>query len=222
MPPDCCRPDYDAIFDDGAARRELRAYQRRGATGSTRTLVNAIRKQGVDGASLLDVGGGVGVIGAELLTSGAASLVDVDASRAYLEAARSEIYRRGYADRATFEYGDAVELAPRIEPVDVVTLDRVICCYPDWVALVDATVGRSRRLYGLVYPRDRWWVRAAGRLGNLGLRLFRQSFRFHVHPERAVDARIRAAGFEPLLDERGLAWQTVLYRRVGSAGAAGS
>jgi magnesium-protoporphyrin O-methyltransferase len=217
MSPDCCRPDYDAVFDDRTARRELAAYRRKGATGMTRDLVTAIRDAGVRDASILDIGGGVGVIGAELLSSGAASLVDVDASAPYLAAARSEIDRRGFGDRATFRGGDFVELAGEIDAADVVTLDRVICCYGDWVALVDRSVAHSRRLYGLVFPRDRWVMRVIVAAGNLGLRLFRQRFHFYVHPERDIDARIRAAGFEPIHHRRGLAWQSVLYRRASAS-----
>ena len=213
MSHDCCRPDYDAVFDDRAARRELEQYRRRGPVGTTRQLLEAIRGVGVAGATVLDIGGGVGVIGAELLGAGARSLVDVDASRAYLAAARTEMERRGFSDRSTFRHGDFVALADEVEPADVVTLDRVVCCYGDWVALVDRSTSRSRRLYGLVLPRDRWWMRLIVAAGNVGLRLFRQRFRFYVHPERAIDARIRDAGFEEVRRNRGIAWQTVLYRR---------
>ena len=52
-------------------------------------------------------------------------------------------------------------------------------------------------------------------LSNLVGRLFGRDLPFRVHPDRQVDARIRAAGFEPILHHRGIAWQTVLYRRMG-------
>lgn len=214
MSRDCCTADYDALFDDRAARRELDEYRRRGARGTTARLIGAIRAEGVEGASVLDIGGGVGVIGAELLRAGAASLTGVDASRPYLAAARSEIDRRGYGDRARFEHGDFVALAAEVEPADVVTLDRVICCYGDWLALVDRSVERARRLYGLVYPVDRWWMRVSVGIVRGVSRLFGRPAPFSVHPDRAVDARIRAAGFAPIFEERGLAWQTVLYRRA--------
>ena len=217
MQPDCCRPDYDAVFDDRAARRELADYRRRGATGMTLELLDAIRAEGVTGASVLDIGGGVGVIGAELLTAGAATLVDVDASRPYLAAARSEMERRGFGARATFLHGDFVAMAEDTPSADVVTLDRVVCCYGDWMALVDRSTTHAKRLYGLVFPRDRWWMHAIVAAGNLGMRLFRRRFRFYVHPEAAIDGRIRAAGFEPIHHERGIAWQNVLYRRTSSS-----
>jgi predicted TPR repeat methyltransferase len=214
VPPSCCQPDYDAIFNDKAARRELAAYRRSGPTGTTRRLIEAITASGVDGARVLDIGGGVGVIGLELLAAGAASLTGVDASRAYVAAARSEIERRGLGSRAAIRSADFVEVATEVEAADVVTLDRVVCCYGDWVALVDRSVERSRRLYGLVYPNERWWMRIIVATGTLVLRLYRQSFHFYVHPERSIDARIRAAGFEPRHHHRGWLWQTVLYERV--------
>ncbi len=214
MPESCCRPEYDAIFNDRTARRELDEYRRKGAVGSTARLIDAIKALGVDGAEVLDIGGGVGVVGTELLLAGAARLTGVDASQAYLAAARLEVGRRGFAERATFRYGDFVEEASDIGPADVVTLDHVICCYRDWKALVDRSVERAGRTYGLVFPVERWWIRGVARVGNAALRLFRRRFQFHVHPERQVDARIRAAGFERRFHHRGVIWQTAVYART--------
>jgi magnesium-protoporphyrin O-methyltransferase len=213
MPVDCCKPDYDAIFDARTARREAIAYRREGAKGTTRRLIDAIKEAGVDGSTTLDVGGGVGIIGLELLAAGAASSIEVDASRAYIAVAEHEAKRRGFGERTTFRHGDFVEIAEEIPAADVVTLDRVVCCYGDWPAMVDRSVERARRLIGLVYPNDRWWTRLAIRIGNLTLRMMRQSFRVYVHPERAIDARIRSAGFERRLHHRGWVWQTVVYER---------
>jgi magnesium-protoporphyrin O-methyltransferase len=213
VPPSCCNVDYDAAFDARTARRQLAAYRRGGASGSTGRLIHELRKADVTDASLLDIGGGAGVVGFELLAAGAARLTHVDASRAYVAVARREAKRRGVDQRAQFVHGDFVGLAEAIEPADIVTLDRVVCCYGDWTALLDGSLARARRLYGLVYPNDRWWIRVGVRLGNLMLRLSRQSFRGFVHPERALDARIRAAGFEQSSHHRGWLWQTVVYAR---------
>lgn len=216
MPDHCCRPDYDALFDSRMANRDLEDYRRNGAEGGTRALIRAIAERGIEGATLLDIGGGVGIIGQELLAAGASRLTDVDASRAYLDAARWLAEQRGTADRGEYHYGDFVTLAPAVAAADVVTLDRVVCCYADWRALVDASVAKAQRLYGLVYPVDRWWIRIGATLGNAALRLMRQSFRFHVHPTRAIDARVRAAGFERSFERRGWIWQVVLYERTAA------
>ena len=60
-----------------------------------------------------------------------------------------------------------MKLAAAIEPADIVTLDRVVCCYPDAEALVGGSAARVRTVYGLVLPRDRFMVRIAIRLENL-------------------------------------------------------
>ena len=205
------------MFDARTARRQLVAYRRSGPTGTTQRLIAAIRDAGVDGATVLDIGGGVGVIGFELLAAGADRLTDVDAARAYVAVARREATRRGLDDRATFLHGDFVALAEEIEPADIVTLDRVVCCYGDWTALVDRSAARARRLYGLVYPTDRWWTRFGIGIGNLTLWLLRRSFRGYVHPERAIDDRVHSAGFETRVHHRGWLWQTVVYERTRTA-----
>ncbi|MEO8510694.1 MAG: methyltransferase domain-containing protein [Chloroflexota bacterium] len=214
----CCPPpvDYDPIFNDRAARDELRAYRRDGPQGTTRRLIDALVAEGVKGAAVLDVGAGVGVVGFELLDAGASSLTDIDASHAYLDAARSEAERRGLEDRATFHFGDFVGLAPSIDLADVVALDRVVCCYGDARALAAAAVDRSQRVIGLVYPIDRWWIRLGIRVANLALRVGRQSYRGYVHPVRVVDGAIRSGGFERVFLKRGWIWQVVVYRRVVS------
>jgi len=215
VPHECCDSDYDAIFDERTAQRQLAEYRRSGPDGSTNRLIEAIKGAGPERGSVLDIGGGVGVIGLELLAAGARSLTGVDASHAYVAVARDEIERRGWGERATIRHGDFVQLAHEVEPVDIVTLDRVVCCYGEWAALVDASASRARRLYGLVFPNDRWWLRRVIGLANLALRLSGRSFRGYVHPERSVDERIRRAGFERQVHHRGWVWQTILYVRVG-------
>lgn len=215
MSRDCCRPDYDALFDARSARRQLAEYRRKGAEGTTRRLLDAILAEGVSGASVMDIGGGVGVIGMELLDAGADRLTNVEASRNSIAVATHEVRRRGYGDRATFHHGDFVQLAPELPAADIVTLDRVVCCYLDWEVLVGRSLERATRLYGLVIPRDRWWMRVSiGAVRTIG-RLFGQAYPFSVHPERQIDATIRDGGFQLVFARRGLAWQTLLYRRPG-------
>ena len=116
-------------------------------------LLDAIRAEGVDGASLLDVGGGVGVVQHELLAAGVSSAVSVDASSAYLAVAKEEAERRGHADRLEQHHGNFVDVAPQIGQADIVTLDKVICCYHDVEQLVRLSSAKAKRVYAVVYPR---------------------------------------------------------------------
>jgi SAM-dependent methyltransferase len=217
--PDCDCAGPGNVFTERTAQDELRRYRRDGPDRPTRILLDAIVAEGVDGATLLDVGAGVGVIQLELLGSGVRSAESVDASPAFLAVARDEAGRRGLLDRIAQREGDFVALAETVPPADVVTLVRVVCCYPAMAELVGRSADHARRILGIVYPRDAWWTRAGARLGNLLSRLLRNAFRFYVHPEPEMDRLIRAAGFERRVIERGRIWQVAVYVRQGSATA---
>jgi len=203
----------EKFFDAGVARGELEDYRRNGPAKTTGLLLKAIRGAARPGETLLDIGGGVGAIQHELLADAVQSAVHVDASTAYLGASQEEADKRGHRDRVKYLFGNFVELAPEIEPADIVTLDRVLCCYPDMPALVAASTSHARQLYGVIYPRDTWWMRLGGRVMNVWFWLRRNPFRFFVHPANAVDAAIRASGFAPRFHQNSGVWQVVLYGR---------
>ena len=162
---------------------------------------------------MLDIGAGVGAVHLELLKAGSSAAVDVDGSPAYVAVAREEAERQGVADRVVYEAGDFVELALSIPPADLVALDRVVCCYPDMRALVSLSAARARRRYGLVYPRDSWWISAGSRLANGMLTLLRRRLRFWVHRTADVEAVVADAGLRPSYRRNGLFWQVVVFER---------
>ena len=197
MPEPCCSSCYDSAFDGRLAQRELREYRRKGPGRASRAIADALARKGVEGRTVLDIGGGVGAVHEELLARGVARVVDIDASRSYLEAARSEATRRGVAERVTFRYGDFVALAPDVEPADLVALDRVVCCYGDVDALVSLAAARTRRRLAITIPPDARPLRAVVAVGNAWYRLTRNPYRAYIHPHERVIAAARAAGLEP-------------------------
>ncbi len=210
-PCDC--PGCPNIFSEASARDGLRRYLRKGPDRTTRELIDAIVEQGIDGSTVLDIGGGIGAIQLELLANGAAATESVDASPPYVAVAREEAARRGLGDRARHVEGDFVALAGVVPPADVVTLDRMVCCYSDMPALVGRSVEHARRMIGLVYPSDSPWVRAVAAVMNSFERLLRRPMRWYIHPVAEVDRIIRNAGFERRLLRRHLLWQVALYVR---------
>lgn len=217
MPETCCSIDYDIHFDAEGARADLLEYRANGPDGSTQRLLDALIAEGITDATLLDIGGGVGIVQLELLTAGAAHSVDVDASGPYLTVAEAEAAERGFGDRTSYRHGDFVALADDIEPADVVTLDRVICCYRDVHSLVSRSAQHAQRLYGVVYPVDRWWTRVVERVVNLATWVSRSDYRMHVHSEKLVDRLVREAGLEPRYHHAGWFWQTAVYARANPA-----
>jgi magnesium-protoporphyrin O-methyltransferase len=213
----CCR-GVEEVFDAREAARRLRAYRRRGPARSTRVLLDALLAGGVTDNTLLDVGGGVGAVHHALLRAGARSALDIDASPAYLDAAREESARQGLAGRARYQRGNFVELAGATEPADIVVLDRVICCYHDMPALVGASAAKALRLYALVYPRDTWWIRLGVRLINRACALRGSAFRSFCHPTAAVEAVVRGAGLSPSFRREVGVWQVAVYQRQRAEG----
>ena len=212
------RPTCDCgcanVFSSREADNDLKRYREQGPDGTTRALIDAIVAEGVEGASVLDIGGGIGAIQLGLLDAGAARATSVDATEAYVETSRAEAARRGYGDRVTARLGDFVELAPTVDDADVVTLDRVICCYPDLARLLGSAAGKARRSVGLVYPRLTWWTRLGSRAFAAWGWLTRDPTRWRLHPDAAVDGMLRGAGFERRDIARTFIWQVVLYRRA--------
>ncbi len=209
----CCEEDLARIGYDGRdAQRDLAAWRRNGPRAATQELIDAILAQGVEGASLRDIGAGVGTIHVTLLEAGAGSAVDVDASREYLAAARAEAERRGLADRVEYRYGDLVELAEELPPADIVTLDSVICCYPYLGPLLRSAVRSGPRLVGLTYPHEGWWMRAAMQLNNVLNAVTRRPWRWYIHRRAEIDRLMAQAGFVACHRGGSRFWRVVLYR----------
>ncbi|MCI0583880.1 MAG: methyltransferase domain-containing protein [Chloroflexi bacterium] len=196
MPDPCCSSCYDTAFDGRLAERELREYRRKGPGRASRAIAEALARKGTEGRTVLDIGGGVGAVHQQLLARGATRVTDVDASRAYLEAARAEAERVGLADRVRFEYGDFVSIAPGIDAADLVALDRVVCCYGDVDALVGLAAARTRRRLAITIPPDAWPVRAIFAAGNAWYRLTRKEYRAYAHRHERVTAAALGAGLE--------------------------
>lgn len=205
------------IFDAKTAEEDVERYRAHGPDATTAMLVEMIRDRGVSGASVLDIGGGIGVVDHELLRAGAGHAVIVDASAPAVQAARDEARRRGTLDRLTFVDGDFVSRASEVDVADIVTLDRVICCYPDVDSLVRLSATRARSLYGLVLPRDRRLLRWSLPLLNAWFRIRGFRYRTFLHRNARVDDIVAKAGLRPVREQQTFVWRVVLYERIGTA-----
>src|SRR5215212_9408785 len=72
--------EFGDFYNARLAAADLERYREKGPRPWTRTLIESLKAEGVEGATLLDIGGGVGVIHHELLAAGVASAMCVDAS----------------------------------------------------------------------------------------------------------------------------------------------
>lgn len=204
----CCARDYEKVFGARAADRDARRFRRRGLRGSARTLMQLAGD--VRGATVLEVGGGVGGIELELLRAGAERATNVELAATYERAAHTLLAERGLTDRVERRVGDFVEEAPDLAVHDVVVMHRVVCCYPDVDALVGAGAVHARRRMVLTYPQERALIRLAITTVNAVMRVGGSSFQVYVHPFRRIASA--ATGME-LVERRrtGFVWETAAF-----------
>ena len=200
-------------FDDQRARAELEAYHRKGPGPTTRRLLTGLRTLGATEGRLLDIGAGIGVLTIELLKAGVDRAQCVDLSPASVAIGRVEAERQGWAGKIRWQEADFVTVASELEPADVVSLDRVVCCYPAYRPLLEEAAKHSRRFLALSYPRGRWFVRAAVWVENTLRRARGNPFRAFVHPPAALDTLLRQCGFTRLYQESTLTWHADIYAR---------
>src|SRR5574341_328080 len=213
---DCCKhnQNLNGVFNEQMARGDVEGYLKKGIDKHARVIVEAVRLRGVEGASVLEVGGGVGGLHLELLKRGAARATDVDVSSAYVAAAQSVAEKLGVRERVDYRVADFAQEAESVHGADVVVLHRVICCYSDMPRLVTAAAQHARRLMALSFPTGAWYMRAGEKVMNFAMWLTRSGFRFYVHPPQAILATAAAAGLRAVQQKSSWPWQIVVFERV--------
>ena len=213
MPCNCCEVT-DNAFSESEARADLKQYHRHGPAKQTRLILEAVRSLGLKDAALLDVGGGIGAIHHELLKDMAVEATHVDASSAYLKLATEEAKRLGHEDQVKFIHADFTDVASDLPQADVVTLDRVVCCYPNFRGLLKAASSKSRTAIVLTYPRETWYMRSALAVMNFIQGLTLDPFRVFVHPVAEMESLLRSEGFASISIRRLFVWEMALYQRT--------
>jgi 2-polyprenyl-3-methyl-5-hydroxy-6-metoxy-1,4-benzoquinol methylase len=214
---DCCRSCYDRTFTDRYARMLRRRFERRGLPGPARRIVEFLTNQGIEGASVLEIGGGVGDLQIELLRRGAARTTNVELSSSYEQDAARLITAHGLGDRVSRRMVNLVEQPDAAEPADVVVLHRVVCCFPDYQALLGVAADHARRLLVFSHPPDNLLTRSAAGAVNGWERLRREEYRAYVHPPEDMLDVLRGAGLRPVLQQRGIAWWIEGLERIQPA-----
>ncbi|MFL6010757.1 MAG: class I SAM-dependent methyltransferase [Gaiellaceae bacterium] len=209
----CCGPAYNRFFGARQARRDAKRYRKHGLDQTAQRLVDELTERGVDGASVLEVGGGIGDVDLELLGRGAERAMVVELSNGYDEEAQALATEAGAEARIERRHGDFAEEEASIEPADVVVMHRVVCCYPDPELLVGAAARHARRLLALSLPRDTWWLRLGMGVANVWFRL-RGGIQAYVHSPAQVVGFAEAAGLSTVLDERATRiWRVAVFER---------
>jgi magnesium-protoporphyrin O-methyltransferase len=212
---ECCEPSgYDRTFSGRFARRTARRYRRRGLSPSAGALVGFLTERGIEGATVLEIGGGVGQVHLELLRRGAARVVNLELATSYEAEAAELLESSGMQGRVERRFLDIAQAPDEVEAADVVVLHRVVCCYPDYERLLAAAASKAGRLLVFSHPPRNAVSRAVIAMDNFGRRLKGDGFRAFVHPPEKMVGVLADAGLRPAFTWRGLGWCVVGVERV--------
>jgi SAM-dependent methyltransferase len=201
----------DRQFTRQKAVAEMTRYRQKGPGPTTRLLRDGLARAGALQGTLLDIGGGIGALSFELLDRGVARAIVIDASAAYIAAASEEAVRRGRSTATNFLHADFIGVADQLPAADVVTLDRVICCYPLYEPLLEQAVRHAERGLAYSYPRNRWYVRIGVWLENAARQWRANPFRTFVHPPSEMQRIIETAGFQLANRRCTLTWSADVF-----------
>ena len=208
----CC--GAERLFNLKAAKKELKKYKKSGAGKPTQALINAIGSSELKDKSLLDIGGGIGAIQWNFLKNGGAKTTDMDYSDGYLEVAREYASENEWGDQTTFEQGDFLEDGDTIEKHDFVTLDKVVCCYPDYKGLLTMALSKTNHTIGMVYPLGGVIPKIVAFFAKIYLKLSGNSFQPYIHPVASIRQTVLDDGFESVHSSVSFPWHVEVYRRV--------
>jgi len=213
--PSCCRAGpCEEMFKPKVAQRSLHRYRKKGLDEIERGMVSSVSADELDGARILEIGGGIGTIQAELLEAGAERGEIVELVSAYGPYAQELAREKGLEGRTSFRVADLLEQPDAVAPADVVVLNRVVCCSAEGVTLTGVAAHLAERVLVISVPRDRFWVRPVIRLMNGALWLMRRSFRVFMHPRESLVAAAEAEGLRLADSGHGRAWEFLVLRRA--------
>lgn len=207
----CC--GAESIFDKKTADKDAIRYQKKGPNKTTLSILNTITDKDIENATFLDIGGGIGVLQHEALKRGALKTTNVDASFSYQEKAKDLGKTNKTIEKMSFYHGDFIDHESVIDQHDIVTLERVVCCYPDVEELITSTTSKSKHIYALVYPLDNFLSRLLIKVTHIYFWLKKNPFRTYVHSEKMMHALIEEQGFELIKKDRKSFWRITVYRR---------
>jgi hypothetical protein len=211
----CCNPrGCDRFFGARFARHMAKRYRKHGLDPTARRMVDFLESRGLDDATVLEVGGGIGEIQLELLERGAERTVNLELSAAYEDEAARLARVAGVDGRVERRIHDIAVDPTAVEPADIVVLHRVVCCYPDYERLLGAAADRARRLLVFSHPPRNLISRSILGAQNLGFRSLRMEFRTFAHSPPAMLRVLERHGLRPTFVHRGIPWNVAGFERT--------
>lgn len=196
------------------SKRYAKRFQKGGLDKAQRYILEGVRKDPVTARRILDIGCGVGSLHLTLLKEGAATATGVEVSEGMISQAKKFAKDFRLQDRTSYVLGDFVHEAPSLEEADVTMLDKVVCCYEDYDALISASTAKTSSIYAFSHPRQNIVMEFVFKLQIFVDKLIRTAFHPFWHDWTAIHKLILSKNFELIYSNSTIAWQVLVYRRI--------
>ena len=205
----CCGADL--FFDKKTAEKEHRQYQKNGPARVTAKIIQQLENQGVEGKSLIDVGGGIGALQWWFLSEGGAKTSDIDASSGYLNHTKNYAKEKGWESKTDFILGDCTDNYQKLSDPDFITLDKVVCCYPNYREILESTCKKSRSHISLTYPMDGIISQIVRSFVGITFLLKKNPFRPYIHSVANIRGIFAEQGYKRIAHDMAFPWHVETY-----------
>lgn len=202
------------IFDTKSAKKEMKYYRKKGAIGATKKLIKAMTDLPKKDKTLLDIGGGIGALQWEFLENEASNTTDIDGSIGYLQVSEEYATDKGWQNKAAFLEGDINDVVNEIDKNDFVTLDKVVCCYPDYELILNNATAKCNEYLALTFPMSGFISRAINKIGSIYFWIKKSEFKTYIHSNKMMEQLIESNGFTPIHKSIKFPWRVQVYRRL--------
>lgn len=207
----CCGADM--FFDKKTANKKYKAYLKKGPARVTAKIISQLMTHTIEGKSMVDIGGGIGALQWWFLENGGSKTVDIDASSGYLKQAKDHAKSKGWDSSSEFLLGDCMEVYPQIEATDYITLDKVVCCYPNYKEILEATCDKATTAVSLSYPMDGFLSEIIRKMGDFFMSFKDNPFRPFIHPVKDIRLVFEQKGFKRVAHNLAFPWHVETYKR---------
>lgn len=211
----CCSSESPAgKFFDKEAKKWAKKYRKKGLEKITKMMLSGIEELGIEGKTVLEVGGGVGGAHRELLRKGASKAYATELSQEMIGVATELSKVEELEEKVEYILGDIVGMNGEVPEVDITMHDKVICCYEFADALIEKTLEKTKNIYAFVMPRDKFRVKIGFTFFKIGSKLFKWDFSPFIHPIQPILDKIENAGFRLKYEKTTFIWKARVYEKT--------
>jgi SAM-dependent methyltransferase len=197
----------------------IEEYEQKGLKKHTKIFLDYFKEENITGLSVLELGCGVGGLLLNFLEIGAKKAYGVDLSEKMIENAKKLAKKKGFEENVEFFVGDfnsvRSDLLP-VKKVDILVADRVLCCSPVPLEIVQNMLEFDPKYLVIIQPRRnmlyRWImnVRILIRQFKLGVKKHGTKIPFVAVKE--YDKLCKSKGFKKVLKKYRYSWEVVIYK----------